>query len=94
MTVHLDSELMFLGMTERAAQWDARGWRTRQGKPVASTDLWMHPLDAAKPHVIEWRKVKGHSDDAMKAKADEVANRAREKAASAFYGAPALTKGS
>lgn len=86
-TVHLDSELVFLGMTERAAQWEARGWRTRQGKPVANADLWMRLLDAAKPHVIEWRKVKGHGDDAMNAKADTLANQAREKVALAFHGA-------
>ncbi len=35
-------------------------------------------LDAAKPHAVDWRWVRGHSGDTMNERADQLATEARE----------------
>ena len=41
-------------------------------------DLWRRLLDAAKPHDIEWKWVRGHNGDIMNERADRLATSARE----------------
>jgi ribonuclease HI len=41
-------------------------------------DLWRRLLDAAAPHQIDWRWVRGHDGDAMNERADRLATLARE----------------
>jgi ribonuclease HI len=40
-------------------------------------DLWRRILDAAKPHKIDWRWVRGHSGNPMNERADVLATEAR-----------------
>ncbi len=77
--LHTDSELRAqrhhevahgLGAPETGATRPATRWRT-----------WICGaacLDAAKPHAVEWKWVRGHAGDAMNERADVLATRARE----------------
>ena len=56
----------------------ARAGSNANGDPVANMDLWRRVLDAAKPHAIDWRWVRGHATDAMNIRADALATRARD----------------
>jgi ribonuclease HI len=43
------------------SRWQANGWRTSAKKPVENQDLWRELLEAAKPHQVLWKHVKGHA---------------------------------
>jgi len=57
-------------------RWQANGWRTAAKKPVENQDLWQALLDAAQPHRMTWKKVKGHADDALNNRCDALARQA------------------
>jgi ribonuclease HI len=73
--VYLDSEYVRKGITEWINNWQRRGWKTADGKPVKNADLWQR-LDALrKLHRVEWRWVKGHAGDPGNERADMLANK-------------------
>ena len=76
--VHTDSEYVRNGITKWHTGWVRKGWRNAAGDPVKNMDLWRRLLDAAKPHQVEWRWVRGHAGDVMNERADVLATRARE----------------
>lgn len=78
-TMHLDSEYVFLGITARLAKWKADGWRTADGKPVKNADLWRRLEEATARHEVTWRWVRGHAGDTMNERVDALANAARER---------------
>lgn len=43
------------------AGWEKNGWKKADKKPVKNVDLWRDLLEVARPHEVEWVKVKGHS---------------------------------
>jgi ribonuclease HI len=75
--LHTDSEYLKNGITRWHTGWVRKNWRTAAGDPVKNMDLWRRILDAAKPHTIDWRWVRGHSGDPMNTRADELATKAR-----------------
>jgi ribonuclease HI len=75
--LHTDSEYVRNGITRWSTGWVRKNWRTASGDPVANMDLWRRLLDAAKPHQIDWRWVKGHSGDPMNDRVDVLATEAR-----------------
>lgn len=80
--VHTDSQYVQKGISEWIHGWKARGWKTAARAPVKNVDLWQ-ALDAAQArHKIEWRWVKGHSGHVGNERADALANRGVELAAS------------
>lgn len=73
--VYLDSEYVRKGITEWIINWQRRGWKTADGKPVKNADLWQR-LDALrKLHTVDWRWVKGHAGDPGNERADLLANK-------------------
>ncbi len=76
--VHTDSEYVRNGITKWHTGWVRKGWKNAAGDPVKNMDLWRRLLDAAKPHAVEWRWVRGHAGDVMNERADVLATRARE----------------
>ncbi|HLY00728.1 MAG TPA: ribonuclease HI [Roseiarcus sp.] len=71
--LHTDSQYLRGVVTDWIAGWKTNGWRTAAKKPVKNEDLWRR-LDAAREaHAVEWRWVKGHADDELNARADELA---------------------
>jgi ribonuclease HI len=77
--LHTDSEYLKNGITRWHTGWVRKNWRNASGDPVKNMDLWQRILDAAKPHKIDWRWVRGHSGDAMNERADQLATQARER---------------
>jgi ribonuclease HI len=53
--------------------WQRNGWKNAAGDPVSNPDLWQALLTAAKPHQIEWIKVRGHADDERNTRCDRLA---------------------
>lgn len=73
--VHTDSKYVQLGISEWLPDWVRRGWKTAAKKPVKNADLWQRLFEAAAPHQIEWRWVRGHAGNEGNERADELANR-------------------
>ena len=77
--LNTDSQYLKDGITRWHTGWVRKNWRTAGGDPVKNMDLWKRILDAAKPHEIEWKWVKGHSGNPMNERADVLATIARER---------------
>jgi ribonuclease HI len=75
--VHTDSEYVRNGVTRWSAGWVRKNWRSSTGDPVKNMDLWRRLLEAAKPHAVEWKWVRGHAGDAMNERVDRLATLAR-----------------
>nr|BCX01322.1 MAG: ribonuclease H [Bacteroidota bacterium] len=58
------------------ADWQARGWRTGDGKPVKNRDLWQELLEAMRPHEVIWIKVPAHAGDPDNERVDRLAREA------------------
>jgi len=76
--LHTDSEYVKNGITRWHTGWVRKNWRNAAGDPVKNMDLWRRLLDAAKPHTIDWRWIRGHSGNAMNERADQLATAARQ----------------
>ena len=76
--LHTDSEYLKNGITRWHTGWVRKNWRNAAGDPVKNMDLWRRILDAAKPHAIEWKWVRGHSGNPMNDRVDILATQARE----------------
>lgn len=76
--LHTDSAYLRNAFTQRwLDKWQRNNWRTASKKPVANEDLWRALLEAEAPHKVEWLWVKGHAEDPMNERADELAVEAR-----------------
>ena len=53
--------------------WVRRGWIKSDKKPVENRDLWEELLKLAAIHKISWHKVKGHADNPLNNRCDELA---------------------
>jgi ribonuclease HI len=80
-----DSNYLVRGMREWVYGWASRGWRRRTGA-VENEDLWRRLVDAARPHRIDWRWVRGHAGHPRNEYANHLATRAaREQTSSAGF---------
>jgi ribonuclease HI len=71
-TIHSDADYLIRGASQWIKGWVARGWLTRDGKPVANRAEWESLIEAASPHEVSWQL--GHPDDlAELAQAGELA---------------------
>lgn len=59
--------------------WQRKGWINAKKEPVENQDLWRELLAVARPHRIEWIKVKGHADNPHNNRCDELARGAIEQ---------------
>ncbi|MFL6862338.1 MAG: ribonuclease HI [Allosphingosinicella sp.] len=71
--LHTDSNYVKDGITKWIHGWRHNGWKTADRKPVKNAELWQALLDAAAPHKVEWRWVKGHSVHIENDRADKLA---------------------
>lgn len=56
--------------------WQRNGWINSKKDPVENQDLWRELLAVARPHQVEWIKVKGHADNPYNNRCDELARAA------------------
>jgi ribonuclease HI len=72
--LHSDSALIINAMTQGWIEnWQAKGWRKADKKPVENRELWEEMLSAMKQHRVDWIKVKGHADDVRNNRVDALA---------------------
>jgi len=77
-TLHTDSKYVMDGVTKWIHGWKKNGWKTADKKPVKNDDLWKRLDVARERHEVTWKWVKGHADDVMNNRADELARNAIE----------------
>jgi ribonuclease HI len=58
--------------------WQKNGWMTSEKKPVENVDLWklLTQIIRIKKHKVTFNKVKGHADDPLNIRCDELAKAA------------------
>ena len=74
--LYTDSQYVRDGITRWVSQWQARGWRTADRKPVKNQDLWQRLAELAGNHQIEWHWVRGHTGVPGNERVDRLANAA------------------
>ena len=80
--LHTDSKYLLDGITKWIQGWQRNGWKTAAKKPVKNDDLWRRLVEAMRPHDVSWVWVKGHAGDPGNERADALARRGIEEAAS------------
>ena len=70
-----DSRYIVDGMSQWVHDWAARGWKRKAGV-IENLELWHRAVDAASPHIVEWRWVRGHAGHAQNEYANDLAVRA------------------
>ena len=75
-TIYTDSTYVKKGITEWIKKWKKNGWKNANKKNVKNKDLWMK-LDAlCKNLSVNWKWIKGHSNNKYNNLADELATKA------------------
>lgn len=68
-----DSEYLRNGITAWIKGWKARGWVTKDKKPVKNADLWRELDTACVRHHVTWGWLKGHAGHADNERCDVLA---------------------
>ena len=58
------------------SSWEKGGWRKADKKPVLNADLWQELLAIVRTHQVTFHKVKGHADNPLNNRCDELARAA------------------
>ena len=66
-------------MQDWVSGWKRGNWRKADKKPVLNADLWKRLISLTETHEVEFHKVKGHADNALNNRCDELARGAVEK---------------
>ncbi|MEM7334475.1 MAG: ribonuclease HI [Chloroflexota bacterium] len=74
---YTDSQYLRRGITEWIDGWEAKGWKSKSGKPIQNVDLWQTLKPLVGQHTIEWHWVKGHAGNVMNERVDILARQAR-----------------
>lgn len=53
--------------------WIKKGWKTASNDPVKNKELWQELYSLTKIHDVTFNKVKGHSDNELNNRCDELA---------------------
>ncbi len=69
-----DSKYVIDGLQKGWAKgWKAKGWIKSDKKPALNPDLWDRLLELTDRHVMRYHWVKGHADNRLNARCDEMA---------------------
>lgn len=72
--LYADSKYVIDGLEKGwARQWKANGWRKADKKPALNPDLWEQLLALADRHTLRYHWVKGHAENPINNRCDEVA---------------------
>tara|TARA_R100001143_G_scaffold37173_1_gene34710 strand:+ start:56829 stop:57278 length:450 start_codon:yes stop_codon:yes gene_type:complete len=78
--VHSDSALIINAFTKGWIQnWQKKGWKKADKKPVENRELWEEMIRYVNQHQVSWIKVKGHSDNELNNRVDQLAVEASQK---------------
>jgi len=75
-----DSTYLVKGMSEWVFGWMSRGWKRKEG-PILNLELWMEAVEAARPHQVHWKWVRGHDGHLQNEYANFLATRAAREIA-------------
>ena len=64
------------GITEWILKWKENGWKNSNKEPVKNKDLWEKLDNLCEQNTINWKWVKGHSNNKYNNLADELATEA------------------
>ena len=81
MVIWTDSSYVQKGMSEWLAGWKKRHWRKSDGSAVLNADLWQQLDTLSANRQIEWKWIKGHAGHPGNERADQLANKGAELAA-------------
>lgn len=59
--------------------WLMNNWRTKGKKEVSNIELWKRLIELTHVHKISWNKVKGHADNELNNRCDQIARSEIEK---------------
>lgn len=77
--LHTDSSYLHNAFTKGwLEKWQQNGWKTAGKKPVENKDLWEELLQLSSKHTVDWRKVKGHSDNELNNLVDKLCVKVRK----------------
>lgn len=54
-------------------KWVEKGWRKADKNPVKNLELWKELYSLSKKHDINWIKIKGHAENELNNRCDEIA---------------------
>lgn len=75
--LYSDSSYLINAFTKSwLVSWQKRGWIKSDKKPVENQDLWKELLRLAAIHNVKWIKVRGHADNPLNNRCDELARAA------------------
>jgi len=74
--IFTDSEYLRNGITNWIKGWKARGWITKDKKPVKNADLWRDLDSACVRHRVTWGWLKGHAGHEDNERCDVLAGEA------------------
>ena len=74
--IYTDSKYVKNGIESWIKNWKMNGWMTAAKQPVKNKDLWLELDTLVSKKEIEWKWVKGHSNDHYNTIVDEAARKA------------------
>mgnify|MGYP000473325590 FL=1 len=74
--IFTDSTYVKNGITEWIKKWEKNGWKSSSKKPVKNKDLWIKLNDLCQKNKVQWKWIKGHSNNKYNNLADELATEA------------------
>ncbi len=78
-TLYSDSEYVVNAVLKGwLVNWQRKGWRKADKKPVMNIDLWQRLLPKLQEHNIEFRWTKGHAGNPENERCDELAVKAAQ----------------
>ena len=75
-TIFTDSTYVKNGITEWIKKWEKNGWKNSNRKPVKNKDLWIKLNDLCQKNKVQWKWIKGHSNNKYNNLADDLATEA------------------
>ncbi len=76
-TVYSDSQYLVNAITKGwVKKWQANNWMRNKTEPAKNVDLWIRLLELLEKHQVEWVWVKGHADNELNNRCDELAVKA------------------
>ncbi len=78
--LYSDSAYLVNCMKQRwYVKWQQNGWQTSKKQPVENKDLWQALLREMERHDVTFHKVRGHSDNELNNRCDELARAASKQ---------------